>query len=142
MNQHKVDHRNMDEASVDGDSLDENVLDENILVENGLDKEDIPLLGNARYICRGRQIQASRNELIPIPLDTNHFNMGRRNGSCHFRHSIDVAGTIIMQAFQTYELRDADGSPVPPDQFGRSSNGCSAYSIHNIIHTHILCAWE
>lgn len=65
--------------------------------------------------------------------------MSRRNGACHFRHTVDITGRTMIQAFQSYELQNEDGTPVDEEQLGMMAVGpYPFYHMFDVNHRLII----
>lgn len=83
---------------------------------------------NGRQVPRSsRVLLASRGYVIPVPMQTNHYNMGRKNGSCHFSNTMDITGEKMMQAFERYQMQTASGVPIKREDINVKANGVIEY---------------
>lgn len=60
-------------------------------------------------------------------MQINHYNMGRKNGSCHFSNTMDITGEKMMQAFERYQMQTASGVPIKREDINVKANGVIEY---------------
>lgn len=121
--QHRGDGEDVTDNGIDMEH--KNINDLNIYIDD--DGNMMFASVNGLFMPRStRVLLDSRGSQVPIPIDTNHFNMGRRFGACHFRHTIDITGRVMMQAFQSFQLQN-DGTALSASDLDVMANGLVVY---------------